>query len=237
MDMLYIKKLEILLVYCFSTIEGKSKIIKLNCAKNHQSSLILGSFRGSNIPNKTFSASYDENNIYLNCENNSIRVLSQYANGNFTIDVTIPVPYQLQQILPYGNNRVVILDRESKISILDLNLREGNFKFLLKRGIIYSKTEQLQNETLQTIRFCPKEEYICATSKKPSQGKNKFGFSKLYILRIKTKENGVFALEKLFQMAFSYNFPKSAEVLIPFYYKGKPILAILEEKVGSRVYF
>lgn len=235
--MAYIESLKILLVYCMGNDIKKSKIIKLSCEKNHESSLILGSFIGSKSYYKTISVNQDQTKVYLNENNESIRVLSQYKNGNFELDVSIPIQHKINQILPYGENKVLLLDYDSKISIMEIIPEEAKSRFLVKRGTIYSRAEQEHKENLEKITFCPKEEYICATSKKPSNAKNAYGFTKLYILRIKHKENGTLALEKLFQLAFSYNFPKAADVLIPFYYKGFPVLAILEEKVGSRVYF
>lgn len=238
MDMVFIHRHKILVAYCASSTGAKSKIIKLSCENNHESSLILASFQGSKTPHKTISLSKDQRTIYLNHKSSAIRLLSEYKDGNFGLEISIPIKQKIHQILPYKDNKVLILDKSSRISIMEIYAAESKSKFLLKNGIIHSKTERSQKEVLDTIRFCPKEEYITVTSRKLSNGKNKFGYTKLFILRIKLKSSkGGIGLEKLYQLAFSYNFPKVTDVFIPFYYKGMPVLSILEEKVGSRVYF
>lgn len=235
--MVFIKKLKILLVYCLAKIQNKSRIIKLACNKNHESSLVLESFIGSKTPHKTISVDQSQDTVYLNNENKLIRVLYDYKNNNFQTEISIPLQKKIHQVLPFGKDKIVILDNDSKVSIMEISKREKKTRFLIKNGNIYTKAEHSQKEQLDTMTFCPKEEYLCITSKKPSQGKKVFGYSKLFILRLKKKQNGALMLEKCYQMGFSYNYPKSADVLIPFYNQGMPVLAILEEKVGSRVYF
>lgn len=238
MDMVFIHRHKVLVAYCASPLGKKSKVIQLSCQRNHESSLILASFQGSKSPHKTISLSKNQETIYLNHKNSAIRLLSNYKNGNFGLEISIPIKQKIHQLLPYRDNKVLILDKNSRISIMEIYPEESKSKFLLKNGVIHSKTEQRQKEVLDTIRFCPKEEYITVTSRKLSNGKNKFGFTKLFILRVKQKSSkGGIGLDKLYQLAFSYNFPKVADVFIPFYYKGLPVIAILEEKVGSRVYF
>jgi hypothetical protein len=72
--MLYVKRFDMLLVYCRSTVAAeKSKIIKLK--KGKKATVFVKKFIGSEMKKKTMRLSVDEAMMVLNCEDNGLRAL------------------------------------------------------------------------------------------------------------------------------------------------------------------
>lgn len=72
--MIYIKRFDMLLVYCRSIVtQKKSKVIKIK--KNEKASVFVKNFVGSSIKGKTMRLSVDEGMMVLNAEDTGLRIL------------------------------------------------------------------------------------------------------------------------------------------------------------------
>lgn len=72
--MIYIKRFDMLLVYCRSIVtQEKSKVIKIK--KKEKASVFVKKFIGSSSKGKTMRLSVDEGMMVLNSEDKGIRVL------------------------------------------------------------------------------------------------------------------------------------------------------------------
>lgn len=72
--MIYIKRFDMLLVYCRSIVsQQKSKVIKIK--QKEKASVFVKKFLGSSIKGKTMRLSVDEGMMVLNAEEVGLRVL------------------------------------------------------------------------------------------------------------------------------------------------------------------